>query len=229
MFRKSARPIFLASSIATTLAATATFTFCDWQQGFPQKLKAPVQSSPLLLSGVGMRRKNLYVMEVDVYLAALNLSPEAFAQSQAVYSNDVNASIAEAIMTPVKNGSGCKAAVTLRFVRNVEKDKIVEAFNDAFKGLDESDVIAFKGALSHTVGESGLKKGEEIAFFWTLNGVVITKNGEVGDKFKSTTGDGVERRLLEVYVDPRRAVSPELIKSIKEHVGQASTLAFSSR
>lgn len=48
MFRRSARPIFLA---ATTVAVTATLTYCDWQQGFPQKLKAPVQSSPLLLSG----------------------------------------------------------------------------------------------------------------------------------------------------------------------------------
>ena len=52
MFRRSARPIFLAaSSVATTVAVTATLTYCDWQQGFPQKLKAPVQSSPLLLSG----------------------------------------------------------------------------------------------------------------------------------------------------------------------------------
>ena len=51
MFRRSVRPIFLASSVATTLAVTATLTYCDWQQGFPQNLKAPVQSSPLLLSG----------------------------------------------------------------------------------------------------------------------------------------------------------------------------------
>jgi len=195
-----------------------TVTSCDWQQGFPANLKAPVPSSSLSLSGVGMRRKNLYVMEVDVYLAALNLSPEALSLSQKIFASNPNASIAEAIMTPVKNGSGCKAAVTLRFVRDVGKDKIVEAFNDAFNELNQNDVKAFKTALGNTLGDAGLKKGEEIAFFWTSDGIVITKNNNAGNKFKSASGDAVERRLLEVYVDPRRAVSPELIKSIKEQL-----------
>jgi len=195
-----------------------TVTSCDWQQGFPANLKAPVpSSSSLSLSGVGMRRKNLYIMEVDVYLAALNLSPEALLISQKIFASDPNASIAEAIMTPV-NGSGCKAAVTLRFVRDVAKDKIVEAFNDAFNELNQNDVKTFKTALGNTLGDAGLKKGEEIAFFWTSDGIVITKNNNVGNKFKSASGDAVERRLLEVYVDPRRAVSPELIKSIKEQL-----------
>ena len=120
-------------------------------------------------------------------------------------------------MKPVKNG-GCKASVTLRFVRDVGKEKIVEAFNDAFNELDKADVKAFKIALGNTLGNSGLKAGEEIAFYWTSDGIVITKNNALGEKFKSASNDAVERRLLEVYVDPRRAVSPELIKSINDRV-----------
>lgn len=110
-----------------------------------------------------MRRKNLYVMEVDVYKASLYLSPDALSRSKAVFLSDSNTSLANAIMKPTKN-DGCKAAVTLRFVRDVGKEKIVDAFNDAFSELDQTDVKAFKTALANTLGDGGLKVGEEIAF-----------------------------------------------------------------
>lgn len=148
----------------------------------------------------GMRRKNLYIMEVDVYQAAVNLSPEAQVILKKSLS-DPNASISDAI---IAINSGCKAAVTLRFVRDVEKNKIVEAFNDNFSELNQNDVKAFKEALGSSIGATGLKKNDELVFFWTSDGIIITKNNVVGNKFRSASGDAVERRLLEVYLDPVR-------------------------
>ncbi len=61
---KSAATFGAALSLATSVFATCEFD----KKGFPSQLAAPDNAGkPLVLSGVGMRRKNLYVMEVDVY------------------------------------------------------------------------------------------------------------------------------------------------------------------
>jgi hypothetical protein len=46
-------------------------------QGFPEKPAGFFNTDKLSLAAVGMRRKNFMVVEVDVYLVALSLSPSA--------------------------------------------------------------------------------------------------------------------------------------------------------
>ena len=68
-------------------------------KGFPSTyipstdfFKAP---KPMLLVGAGMRRKNFYIVEVDVYKTGLNLTAQAIERSKAALAK--NASISDAI------------------------------------------------------------------------------------------------------------------------------------
>ena len=117
--------------------------------------------------------------------------------------------------------SGPMAAVNLKFVRGVGQDAIVEAFNDAFKGLDEEAVLAFKTATKKAIGDKGMTTGEEFSFFWYGDGrglVVAKKNGEMHSVPSTPKVREVEQRLLGVYLDSKTSVSPELVKSINENV-----------
>ena len=57
--------------------STGVFAFCEFdEKGFQPTLAAPDnKTKPLVLAGVGMRRKNLYVMEVDVYKVGFYVEP----------------------------------------------------------------------------------------------------------------------------------------------------------
>lgn len=207
----------------------ALFLRCDdakvtWpfdSKGLPTTLTPPGGStSSLYLSGVGMRRKNLYITEVDVYLCGLNLSPVALKNVQALPKDALAAELAGAILkrnsSKVAEKNPFRASVTLRFVRSVGKDKVVDAFNDAFKGCSSEAVSAFTAALGTAVGKDGMTVGDTLIFYWNENGgLTLAKNGVVCDSLQSPE---VEQRLLQVYVDPTRAISQEFLKSIQDNV-----------
>ena len=195
-------------------------------RGLPTQVKlASVPSAPpLSLAGVGMRRKNFYITEVDVYLCGLNLSKESLARAKEWKAGGGADLLPKRLLEPAKarRAEGPKVSVTLSFVRAVSKSAVVNAFDGAFKGLPEAEVASFKQALGASVGESGISKGEEIGFFW-LNptGIVVTKNGVVGEAIFSPA---VEERLLSVYLDPKLTVSQELYDSVEKNVASVSTL-----
>ena len=115
-----------------------------------------------------MRRKNLVVLEVDVYLSALALSPSAVLSVKNWKKAKSNDALAEVILHQARDlkvapsEDETNAAITLRFVRAVGKSQIVEAFSDAFKGVDAASITAFKEALAGAIpGESGLLAGDE--------------------------------------------------------------------
>jgi hypothetical protein len=112
------------------------------------------------------------------------------------------------------------AAVNLKFVRGVGQDAIVEAFNDAFKGLDADAVTAFKVATKNAIGEKGMANGEEFCFFWygDERGLMVAKGGSLHSVASSPAIKAVEQRLLGVYLDSKTGVSPELVKSVNENV-----------
>ena len=175
----------------------------------------------LKLSGVGMRRKNFYIVDVDVYLTALNLSSKSLTVGKNCMKKGANEcqladDLFECIQKTPKSANA-EATITLKFVRNVTKSQVVEAFNEAFAGLNPDEVNQFKANLSYNVREDGMKVGEEIVFTWQAGGgLMITRSqGESGQVYRS---DGIEKRLLEVYVDTKRAVSPDLMKSIQENI-----------
>ena len=168
-----------------------------------------------------MRRKNLFVVEVDVYLASLYLGTEALQAAKAVKVSDASmAGLSDALAASLaKEGPAATAqvATTLKFVRDVGQTKVVEAFNEAFAGCDKAAVDSFKKNMADTIGANGMKNGETLTFYWMNGGagLAVEKNGEVGPALKAPE---LEKRLLEVYTRPASAVSPELIKTVKEHI-----------
>ncbi len=114
-------------------------------------------------------------------------------------------------------GPGPIAAMNLKFVRGVGQDAIVEAFNDAFKGLDADAITAFKTATKNAIGDKGMNTGEEFTFYWYGDErplIVAKKNGQIHSVPKSPKVKELEQRLLGVYLDSKTTVSPELVKSI---------------
>lgn len=112
-----------------------------------------------------MRRKNLYIMEVDVYLAALNLSPEAVVVAKKWNQSNKADSFASQLVGCNGTSNGPKATVSLKFVRDVTTANVVEAFNEAFSGCDANAVTKFKSLLSSVIGKDGVKNGEEVCMY----------------------------------------------------------------
>ena len=169
-----------------------------------------------------MRRKAILgFLEVDVYLTGFSLSTSALQRAriwQQVERESGSVTLADAIngFNDAKSNGSSKSSISLKFVRNVTTAQIVEAFNDSFKDLDPVEVSKFKEALQKSVGENGMKNGEIVAFFW-LNGggLCISINDSIREMIVSPT---LEKRLLEVYVDPTRRVSPLLLQSILDNL-----------
>lgn len=190
-------------------------------KGLPATLVWYPNQTNLSLVGVGMRRKNLYVTMVDVYKVGAYLSPSYVAKAKAWKDAGKPSSFSDLIVPkpPVAGGKfgAAKACVTLKFVRDVGNDAICAAFTEAFTGCNPDTVKRFQEALNATIAATGLKTGEEISFVWMENDeVVMTKNGADG---KSIDDIELANRLLDVYFDPKRSVSPDLIVSVDANVG----------
>jgi Chalcone isomerase-like len=170
-----------------------------------------------------MRRKNLYVTEVDVYLAGLYLSTEALLMAKNWKKSQSADVLSDVVIRPDragKNPDEATAAVTLRFVRGVSKTQVVDAFNDAFKGCDKEAVEDFRAALAGALPDAGLKVGQEFTFVWAKNGhLKVLKEAYVS---KSVTSTEVSKRLLDVYVNPAKTVSKELVESTKENLDKVA-------
>ena len=111
-------------------------------------------------------------------------------------------------------------AISSKFVRDVSKSKIVESFNEAFKGCDPNAVASLKSTLGEVLGDSGMANGEEFQFYWygkPNRGLVIVKDGKVKETDATEDMAVLQKRLLNVYLGPN-SVSPELTKSIRNQL-----------
>lgn len=169
-----------------------------------------------------MRRKNLYVVEVDVYNVSLYLGQEALRAAKASKGQDPSlAGLTEAVSKSAvaanSSGKTAQVAAKLTFVRDVGQQALMDAFNGAFQGCDAASVASFKSALGETIGGNGMKTGETVTFFWmsASGGLHVEKNGVVSPAVRAPE---LERKLLQVYTDPTTGVSPELIKTLKDHL-----------
>jgi len=180
----------------------------------------------LTLVGVGMRRKNLFIVDVDVYQVGLNLSPIALAKAKAWKTiGNFKYSLVEMILQiPPRKMFGdveeTSVSIILRFVRPVSKDQIVAAFDEALVGLDKQVLADFKDALSKATS-GGLKKGDEICFHWPKHGGLIVSSGDyISHGIES---DELAKRLLEVYIDDHRTVSKDLLQCFKDNIDLIET------
>ena len=174
-----------------------------------------------------MRRKNFYIVEVDVYLLGLYLSNHELSKGKAWSSTDAQTvSLSDALLqkkvvinsakdkkaTNTNHKNDVKIGLTLQFARTVTKAQFLDAFNEAFVGCKPENIETFRASLGKIVDDKGVKQGEEIFFYWLENGdFTVSRDGKLGNTFNI---DEINQRLLEVYIDPKRTVSPELSQSI---------------
>ena len=170
-----------------------------------------------------MRRKNLYIIEVDVYRVGLSLSEAVVKEvKHSLSDGKFSAPLAETILssqTPPKSKAedASTAAVTLDFVRTVSIKQMVQAFDDALLGCEKAAIAAFSQGLYKVIHEgAGFKEGDKLRIYWQKSGgVILTCGDKVSDVIYNKE---LSRRLLEVYVDDARSVSKDLIKCIKDNV-----------
>lgn len=177
-----------------------------------------MKAQPLYLSGIGMRKKNLMLFEVDIYQVGLRLSSESLSLAKAAILK--NEKFSDAFIDSVLNTSVNDiipwVSVPLKFVRTVSTNQVIEAFNEAFVGCDKAGIEQFKTALRESIGLHGVTAGEEIIYYWLKGGgLIIVKNGVAGSIMKNKE---IEKRLLDVYVDPKLSVSPDLVKCIQNYM-----------
>lgn len=199
MFRAAILKPYALPMLATSLALSFTTTRCDNDvkavaskdffdtKGFPSKINVSISNNTnaLTLAGVGMRRKNLYVASVDVYKVGIYVSPSALAEVKSWNSSSKGTPVADILVPPVKSlkvaPPQAKVSAMLTFVRDVGRDSICDAFNEAFVGCDEASIKRFREAMFSTIAADTIKKGEDLGFFFLEDGgLAITKNGSVG-------------------------------------------------
>ena len=142
-----------AASVATQdiVALPHNKQFFD-SKGFPSKVSVSTLNSPktpMALAATGMRRKNFYVAEVDVYQVGMYVSNESLKASKQWNKTDKSGTLTDALIVPTRSfktkPDSPKVMMSLKFVRNVSNDKISEAFNEAFSGK-----LNFYHSLIHT-------------------------------------------------------------------------------
>lgn len=172
-----------------------------------------------------MRRKNLYITEVDVYLVGVNLSSKALKRAQewsATKKNDVTLAtyLTQDAAAGRKVPTDVAVSATLRFCRSITKDQFLTAFDEAFKGCTPEAVAAFKSSMGKVMSAGSVGQKDELVLFWLDNGdIAFTLNGTVGERL---TNFELNKRLLEVYIDPTRTVSKELYACLEKHLNDVT-------
>ena len=214
--------VFLATATLLTL------TKCDESKiitAAPHR-DGKLKSNTLYFSGTGIRKKRIVMIDVHVYSIDLSLGKDALKDAKAWSANSDKTLVATVFDNVQQKQDGHSAiAINLKFLRVVSTTQIVEAFNDSFKGLDTALTNKFKDQLREAVGPNGFATGNTLEFFW-LNGggLVISVQGDIKGIF---FGKEIEKRLLEVYIDSQRTVSPELVTSLTGHLSGSASSAKS--
>lgn len=159
-----------------------------------------------------MRRKSFYVMAVDVYMTGLSLTPTL---SRLVKTAGKGKVVDVVLGLPASSPfPDCSTSITMHFVRDVTTAQCVDAFKDAFKGCEPNGIAKFGEVMTGAIGDNGCKVGDEVSFYWLDGGGLCID--KAGTKAFVVYDKEIERRLLEVYLDPSRTVAPDLIKSFDE-------------
>eukprot|EP01038_Epipyxis_sp_PR26KG_P006553 gene6553-9002_t len=220
LYKKRKSPSSLYSFCTPTLAAIGDKPWPFDTKGMPMSIvtKYPIQSKPLILTGVGMRRKNLFVVEVDIYLIGMNFSSSALQQAKRwSKSHSHDKTLSKTLMENLNpNSNEVKISASLKFVREISKSTLIEAFNSAFEGCSTTSIDTFKSLLSECIDHTGVKVGDEINYYWFENGdLVVYVNDKSSRRVRS---EEINLRLLEVYIDPSRTISKELSTCVERHL-----------
>eukprot|EP01038_Epipyxis_sp_PR26KG_P013957 gene13957-18720_t len=173
----------------------------------------------LSLISAGMRKKNLFVVEVDVYKIGIYTNELLDKSLGLKETANLDAKLVDSISV---NGIP-SLGIVLDFVRSVQANKVVDAIVDALSSKVKDDAYElelkrFSGALLDAIGISGAQMGTQIIFyFFGSEGMSMWFNpdGKGGNEVKLGlfTDSLLKSRLIDLYVGPK-AISPIVNKII---------------
>mmetsp|Transcript_32930 Transcript_32930/g.33539 ORF Transcript_32930/g.33539 Transcript_32930/m.33539 type:complete len:256 (-) Transcript_32930:184-951(-) len=221
---QSRRPIYCNSS-------QPQWPFDSKGLSYQKPASATKCPDPMSLAAVGVRKKNLYVVGVDVYVAGLSLDLRILQYTSAWFQSKRDKPLIETLINPPMDDvtnkqpapTDAKIVISLRFLRNVSTKQMTKAFEDSFKSYPQEAMSLFFTGLVNTVGEKGIKKGDELTYTWLYNGeFIISKNDDLKWVIKN---DIVARALLEMYVSPEKSITPDLTQCLEKHVTKIHKIA----
>lgn len=175
-------------------------------------LQGESDSNSLSLTAAGIRRKNLFIVEVDVYRVGVYLSAAKDAQLlQSPSQQPVHVTISQPVQQEVTLG------IVLHFLRSVTAkqvvDAIVEALVDPQASADYQTALKhFQTALLEAIGQGkGLGQAEEIVFLF--HGSDSLSFSVRGQAWKTIANGPLRQRLAEVYTGPK-AVAKEVYQAL---------------
>ncbi|KAM3572066.1 hypothetical protein VYU27_005907 [Nannochloropsis oceanica] len=175
------RGLILAAVLCVLAHGKASLDICEVKENevvdkvtgisFPIHRSFPYagKSKDFSLMGAGPRRKNLFVVEVNVYAVGLYVESAHLGKLKGFKGKDADSLSKEkgyyALLT--KEKSGMNRALELVFARAVPAGKVVEALS-ALEGVEEKILTDFKEKLLAAIGTSA-GKGETITLAWTAD------------------------------------------------------------
>lgn len=83
-------------------------------------------------------------------------------------------------------------------------------------GLSPDSIKEFKEGINKVNTSGTIQKGEELSFVWLEDqSLAIAHEGKLTEIIKTPE---LAKRLLNVYLDPARAVSPELVNTLGANI-----------
>ena len=160
------------------------------------------------------------MIDFDIYKISCNLSEPLLKEAQSWKKSHSDAPLASVLMEhlliPTKEGKSSGVEINLTFVKSVSTTQILEAFYESFKDCDPITYTKFLDILQSAIGSDGMKPGKVIEFHWLHGGgLLVAIDGEYKGYFDDNT---IEKRLLEIYIDPHRTVSPEFVNDLLHHL-----------
>lgn len=183
----------------------------------------------MYLSGVGMRRKNLYLVQLDIYLAALAIPANATGKvaEWAATDKESRKSLSSFLLRrdPAQT---VKACIYLKPVRDITTAQFLGAMKEMFADVDPAKFKPFHDLVERVFGSTGATTADVVAFYFMENGdLFLSRNGVPQG---SVNFPEVSQRLMDIYVDPKITVAPELPVSIEQnHSAVAAAIKQTAR
>ena len=166
-------------------------------------------SKPYSLIASGMRKKNLFVVNVDVYHVGIYASPLL----ENTIKSNIQANKDFGLASKTSDDISC--SIYIKFVRSVTTDKIVQAFQEGLSQSvsDKSALNSFTSILLKKIGSKGASTSDTIEFIFKGRSDevgILVRDDKTIDYVKSAA---LRERLLDIYVG-KEAIVPEIPKQI---------------
>lgn len=174
---------FVSFFVFALVAVTAApgDSYAGRKAGVTMKDTINVAGKQLTLNGMGLREAT--VLKVDVYVAGLYLENPSSDPAQILASNETK-------------------TLVLKFVRDVDRDDIVKAWNDGFKNNAVVSVASLRPMIDQLNSwMRGFSDGDMLVFtYLPEEGLIVEVNGSRRGVIKN---DDFARSLFAIWLGPK--------------------------